>query len=619
MRNDTVKSHNFTRRAIVLGGGKLLLVSTLVARLYQLQIIEADRYTTMSEGNRIRILPALPRRGKMLDRQGRVMAEGQRRYQVVYESTGSKEADAILKKAAELLELDFNSTQALMKKLSKLRFGETLIVEDFAEWESVTKVEVNAVDLPGIRVNTPEVRHYPFASVAANITGYTGIPNEKEAENNALYRHPDFRIGKAGVEVKLEERLQGKPGIRQVEVNARGAYVRELNVERDIPGEDITLTIDMALQQHAVEHLSGKGGLKHEGGAAVVMDVRTGGVLALASVPNYDPNQFVRGIKQDYWNSLMQNPDKPLLNKALNPYPPGSTFKPITGLAGLHYGECNEHTTFFCPGHYEFGGRRFHCWQRHGHGTVNLAQALMVSCNVYFFNLARRVGIDRLATMARQFGFGDITGIELPAEKAGIIADSAWKERTFGKQWYAGETLSIAIGQGYTLATPLQLALMTARIAGGGKALTPSLLAGGGSQEMEMVLMDNGEKLLLPPVSSKFEELAVSPQHLAIIRKGMGWVVNGERGTAQRIKTNDPDYMIAGKTGTSQVISNSFKDIPAERSQRYHALFIGFAPIHDPRYSVAVVVEHGGFGSSVAAPIGRELLMKARELENKSA
>lgn len=616
MRNDTVKSHNFTRRAIVLAGGNLLLLTVLGARLYQLQMIDADKYQTMAEGNRVRIFPTMPRRGKLLDRKGDIIAEGQRRYQVVFEPMGSKEATTILQKAAELLEMDFNTNQALQKKLAKLRFNETLLVQDFVEWDQVTKIEVNAQELPGVRVITPEVRHYPYGAATAPFTGYIGIPSEHDIQDNELYRQPDFRIGKTGIELTQETQLQGHPGIREVEVNARGAFVRELRAEKDTPGEDITLTIDMDLQKIAVEQLTGKGGLKTEGGSAVLMDIETGGVLAMASVPSYDPNQFVRGIKPDYWKTLNADLDKPLTNKAISPYPPGSTFKTITAMAALEAGLASEHTSFYCGGYYAFGGRRFHC--SHSHGSVNLPQAIGVSCNVYFYNLGRIVGIERLAAMARKFGLDAPTGLELPGEKAGLIADEAWKRKTFKQPWYAGETLSIAIGQGYTLATPAQLVTQVARIASG-KRIKPTFIANRGMDGYEMVLLDNGEKMLLPGKKQEFENMDVNPAHLALVRRGMYMAINEPHGTGYSLRdTGDPDYLIAGKTGTSQVLSNKrFENVPAERAQRYHAVFIGFAPVGNPRFAASVLVEHGGYGATAAAPVAKALLLKAREIKGE--
>ncbi len=615
MRNETLKSQHFTRRALLVAGGQLLMLSALGGRLYYLQVVESDKYQTMANGNRVRVFPTLPKRGRLLDHQGKIIAEGHRRYQVLFEPLTLRGADTVLKKTAAMLEMDMNGQQALLKKLAKLHFGEALLVQDFVPWDKVTKVEVEAYALPGIRVTKPEVRYYPEGAVMGHLTGYVGMPDENDKLDEALLHYPEFRIGKTGLEERLEERLRGKPGLRQVEVDARGAYVRELSIDRGRSGEDVTLTIDLDMQRFMVEQLSGKGGLMKEGGSAVLLDVTNGHVLAMASVPGYDPNQFVRGIKQNYWDQLINDPDVPLTNKPTSsPYPPGSTFKTMTALAALHTGTATEDTSFFCPGFFQMGDRVFHCWNRNGHGTVNMPEAIMYSCNVYFFNIAKRLGVDPMMEMARQFGLGAPTGIELPGEKSGLLPTREWKRKTLGKPWVMGESLNAAIGQGYTLETPLQLAVQAARIATGGRKIIPTLIADAGLESYDLVQMDSGEKVLLPGKQREFGQVDIDPEHIRIVQKGMRMVVNDPRGGVYPLHLADPQYMFAGKTGTSQVLSNkTFKYVPTMKTERFHALFIGYAPVHDPRYAISVVIEHGGYGSGIAAPIARAILLKAQQ------
>lgn len=617
MRKHIEKSQHFTRRALLLAGGKLMLLSVLGGRLYYLQTAESKKYKSMAEGNRVRIFPIVPKRGRMLDRNGNVLAMGERRYQVKYESVGDKQSDMIIQKVAVLLELDFNHQQKLLERLASLKFGQTLVIEDYVDWQKVAKVEVNIHELPGITVSSPEVRSYPYAEATAHLLGYMGAPSEEDIERDALYRYPDFRIGKTGLEKAQEDRLRGEAGMRQVEVNSHGAYVRELDIHKGKQGEDVTLTIDIDIQQYVVEKLAGKGGLVTEGGSAVLLDIRSGDVLAMASVPSYDNNQFIRGISADYWKDLTENPDTPFAFKPIAlQYPPGSTFKTITALAALDAGVITTNTDFYCPGYYEFGGRKFHCWERGGHGHVNLKKAIAQSCNVYFYKLALRLGVNKMAAMARQFGLGEATGIDLPGEKSGIVPDKAWKRAERGKPWYNGETLNTAIGQGFLLVTPLQLAVMMARLASYGKKVSPNIVLDTSLEKYELVRLDNQEKVLLPGRKREFEQIEVHPWHIRSVLKGMEAVMNEEYGGGWHSRIKNPEYKMAGKTGTAQVLSNkTFKYVPKNKDERYHALFIGYAPVSDPRYAVSVVIEHGGYGSTIATPIARDILWKAQKME----
>lgn len=616
MLKDTKERYHFTRRAFVLGGAQLLLLSSLSTRLYYLQAVKGAEYTTQAEGNRIRLFPVLPPRGTLFDRNGNIIAEGEMRYQVLFDNTMSEEPEETVTRLSDILSIDFQQQETLLKKIAQRDQKGPVLVEANLPWEKIAKIEVNAPLLPGVHIAAPEIRYYPYGEVTSHITGYTGVVSQNDIKDSPLYKHPDFRIGKTGVEKTMEERLQGVAGVKQMEVNARGAFVRELAYDSGVSGENLTLTIDVELQKFVMEQLSGKGGLYNEGASAVVVDVFSGDVIAMGSVPTFDANQFVEGVKADYWQSLLNNPDSPLTNKAVSMhYPPGSTFKTLVAIAALEEGIITKDKKIYCPGYYEMGNRRFHCWERRGHGHLNLAESLAQSCNVYYYKIARELGVEKIAEMAHRFGLGQQTGIELPSERSGLVPDKDWKRRTMNDSWYIGETLNTGIGQGYLLVTPLQMAVMAARIASGGKRIEPRLVIDSSSDSYEMVALDTGEKILLPSIRRDFPYMNISRDHIESVKEGMSMAVNNSRGLVYPNRIQESHYAMAGKTGTAQVISDkTFKFTPKNKEERYHALFIGYAPIDSPRYAVSVVVEHGGYGSSIAAPIGKEILLKAQKL-----
>ena len=423
---------------------------------------------------------------------------------------------------------------------------------------------------------------------------------ENELTGDPLLELPGFRIGKSGIEKTYDLVLRGSAGNSQVEVNAYGRVIRELARDDGQPGETLALTLDLGLQRYVSARIGG------ESAAAAVLDVHTGDVLALASAPSYDPNAFNEGLSHAAWRELLRDARKPLIDKAIaGQYPPGSTFKMIVALAALENGVVTPQHRVTCTGEIELGDRVFHCWKRGGHGERQMVDAIEQSCDVYFYDIARRVGVDRIAAMARRLGLGGPTGIDLPAERPGLVPDRDWKLANYGEPWQQGETLVIGIGQGYLLATPLQLAVMTARLANGGVAVTPRLVrrpAEGGAG------------------APRFENLGVSPASLAVVTRGMRRVTNSPRGTAYRARIVDPGMEMAGKTGTSQVrrISKAERLTGVRKTEerpwieRDHALFVGFAPVGAPRYAAAVVVEHGGSGARRAAPIARDILRETQ-------
>ncbi len=625
IRNKLQLDKQFSRRAFLYGGIQGLMFGGLAARLYYLQMMQAENFQTLAEGNRMRLFPVLPSRGRLLDRSGHMLAEGFLRYQAFYDPPGHDLTQPIInivETLQQILHLDDEAVKNILEKIQNASSKEKILIDDYLNWEEVAALEVQRPQLPGIELKRPEMRTYPYGAITSHVVGYIGAPSKKDLENNPglsnLAGDPEFKVGKSGLELMLEDRLRGKAGVRQAEVDARGRFIRDLNIDPGTAGDDITLTLDIELQRYMIEQLAGKGGLEKEGGSGVVLDVTNGDILAMTSVPTYDPNRFTRGIDSDYWTFLNNNKDKPLINKAISSqYPPGSTFKPIVALAALEAGIINTETSVFCPGYLDFGSRRFHCWKRGGHGHMNVVEAIAESCNVYFYEMAKRVGVDLIAKYAKKFGFGELTGIELPNEKPGILPSPEWKREALNQPWYRGETLNMAIGQGYTTSTPLQLAVCMARMASGGRNVSPRLVRSNNPDDYELVQLDTGEKILLPKDTGAFPMInEISREHLATVMYGMNLVVNDRIGSAYRHRIKRPSMAFGGKTGTAQVVNRRFKDLPANAAMRFHSLFIGYAPVVKPKYAVSVIVEHGGYGSTMAAPIARNLLYKAQQLKS---
>ena len=595
----------FSRRLAMLGGVMAGMVSTLAGRMYYLQVIEGEKYRLLSDENRISRRPLLPSRGLILDRFGIPLATNSPNYRAILVAEQAPNVQGTLDAIAQLVPLNQHELRAIAKAIHGGRAFTPVTVKDDLDWEQVNQLELNLADLPGISVMIDQKRLYPFGGITSPILGYVSAPNEHEVnkDSDPLLRMPSFRIGKNGLEKQYDQQLRGSAGESQLEVNSFGRTIRELSREDGRPGEDLVTTLDIGLQAYAQQRLSSE-----LAGAAVVMDVFTGDILTLASTPSYDPAAFYRGLSSAQWRALTTDEYRPLTNKALaGEYAPGSTFKMITALAALDAG-VDPRGTVYCNGVTRLGTARFHCWKREGHGAMDMANALKNSCDVYFYEVARRAGIDGIAAMARLFGLGAATGLDIPGERGGLIPDSAWKEAAMGVRWQPGETLVAGIGQGFVSATPLQLCVMTARIANGGKSVLPRLKRGPGTEFAN----DDG--------APRFEPIALSPGHLRLVQEGMNLVTNGERGTAYGSRIEIPGMEMAGKTGTSQVrritmaerqrgvVKN--EDLPWK--QRDHALFVAFAPAHAPRDACTVVIEHGGGGSKVAAPIARDILIECQ-------
>ena len=606
MRGETGRANIFTRRAIIVGGAQALLTAGLAGRLYQLQVVESERYQVLADENRINMQLLQPARGRIFDRFGQVLAENRLNYRLVVVPEAALNLDKALDEIAALVPIEDHDRERVLREARRKQRFVPITVRENLTWDEVSQIEVNAPDLPGVMIDVGSRRLYAFGRDTVHIVGYVGAVNESDLErtDDPLLTLPDFRIGKNGAEKVLEGSLRGEAGSRQVEVNAYGRVIRELSRRTGRPGDDHMLTIDLGLQQYVAARFG------EESGSAVVLDVHSGEILALASMPNYDPNLFTSGISQRQWRELIGHPRFPLSNKSIaGQYSPGSTFKMIVALAALESGEVSPYQRFYCDGSIKLGKRRFRCWRRYGHGHVAMVQGLMESCDVYFYEVAKRVGIDRIAAMSERFGFGRKLDIELPGEKPGLVPTREWKRAMIGEPWQGGETLVVGIGQGYLLTTPLQLAVMVARIANGGIAVEPRLLA---------EVIRDGQPV--PRESETFNPMGLSPAHLDIVRKGMNFVVNEPKGTAYQARIEEPALAMAGKTGSVQVRRISerehrtgvIKNEDRPWKERDHALFVAYAPLERPRYGVAVVVEHGGSGGSVAAPIARDILREVQ-------
>lgn len=596
----------FSRRIVLLGGAKLAAFGALGLRLHQLQVQDASEFALQAEDNRVSQRLLMPARGRIVDRTGRPLADNVPVYRVWVVREQARDVEGVLRALAQIIAVPEPQLLAIVEQARIRAPFVPVTVRDDLSWDEVAQVAVHAPDLPGIRLDSGLVRRYPYGGEFAHILGYVGPVNERELEGDtdALLRVPDLRIGKSGIEGGYDAALRGRAGLLQMEVNAVGREIRELRRQPGTGGKDVELTLHADLQRYAHRRLASE-----LSASAVILDVHTGEVLAMVSVPSFTPGAFVDGVSHGLWNEWRDDPRAPLVNKATaGVYPPGSTYKMMTALAALELGIIDHDTNFYCPGFLKMGRARFHCWRSGGHGALAVVQALAQSCDVFFYETGKRIGIDKLAAMSRRFGLGGPTGIDLPNEREGLMPTRAWKEATIGEKWQPGETVVCSIGQGFVSATPLQLAVMTARLANGGYAVEPWVVR--------------------PPMGRAAPQapappMGISPISLALVREGMFEVVNGRRGTARSQKLLSETDQMAGKTGTSQVkritraerAAGLHKRTDKPWRDRHHALFVAFAPFTAPRYAVSVVIEHGGSGSRAAAPIARDLMQKTLDLD----
>ncbi|MEJ5375829.1 MAG: penicillin-binding protein 2 [bacterium] len=569
----------------------------LFLRLWQLQILEGETFERLSEKNRIRLRKIPFPRGIVMDKNGQVIADNRASFNLMVVPAEVEDPSSVMERLARGVQLDSHNAVSLVKQARKKNPFRSMVLREGLRWEEVAWVETNRLDLPGIWVEVEPRRHYPEGRKAAHVLGYVGeIPEELlKAWRGKGYRVGD-RVGRSGVEKTLEPYLRGRDGGIQVEVDAKGRHLGVLQEVSFEPGADVVLTLDMRLQEVAEEALGDRTG------AVVAGDPKTGAILAMVSHPSFDPNLFSEGISAETWKSLTESRDHPLTNRALMAqYPPGSTYKIVTAVAALEEGIITKDTPIYCPGHYTVGNRDYRCMKKEGHGWIRFREALIQSCDVYFYHLGHLLGVDRLARYAKGFGLGSPTGFDPDQEKPGLIPTSAWKKKRFGTPWHAGETVVAAIGQGYDLVTPIQQFVMISAVANGGEVMIPQIV--------ERVVGPDGRVLAsLEPRSQG--RVPASSSTLRLLKEALRGVVQDPRGTGQRAKV--PGVDVAGKTGTAQVVRMSERmrerKVAVPYRHRDHAWFVCFAPVEEPKIAVVVVVEHGGLGGMEAAPIAQRVI-----------
>jgi penicillin-binding protein 2 len=576
-------------------------MAVLAGRMRYLGIDQSDAFSLLAEQNRVNIQLLPPARGLILDRNGKLIAGNEQTYRVVITREGAGDVDLVLNRLSHLIPLTQEDLTRVLRDMAKNPAFVPIPVADRLSWEEFSSISLNAPALPGVTPDVGLSRLYPRDTDFAHVVGYVGPVSEKDLEGienpDPLLHIPKFQIGKIGVEKWTEDVLRGSAGNRKIEVNHVGRIMRELERAEGQSGADLTLTLDADLQNFLQVRLG------DQSAACVVMDVQNGDIMGAVSAPSFNPNLFVRGISNADYRALMDNDHRPLANKvAQGAYPPGSTFKIVTALAALADGQIDTDTTVSCPGYLDFGGRKFHCWKSGGHGKVDLARALAESCDVFFYDVAQKVGIEKISEMGKTMGLGQRHDLPMSAITEGILPTKEWKQARFNQDWRIGDTINASIGQGYVLASPLQLAVMTARVATG-RLVVPRLV-----KAVDGVEVAIAEAL----------PLGMETSHLQTVRAGMDQVVNGQHGTSYAARIDNVAMLMAGKSGTSQVRNISAAEretgvvdnVDRPWKERDHALFVAYAPADAPRYAVAVVVEHGGGGSLAAAPIARDALLR---------
>ena len=588
------KNKVFSRRIFFILVIKLILIFFLILRLIYLQFFRFNKFSTLADSNRIKSLIIPPLRGKVFDKNGKIIASNTKYYRILLNPAKKLNIPEALSNLAKTLKIEEKELLYYKNKknLVKSEDGYILVYDDLT-WDQLAKVEANIPDLPGIYIEEARRRFYPNDAVASNILGYVAAISKKEHnKDNILLSHPDFKIGKIGIEKLYENYLRGKAGIFHIEVDAYGHTIRNSGLQGtdSVAGSDLNLTIDIDLQKYIFELLGEKEG------AVSVLNIKTGAVEAIVSKPSFNANLFVSGISHEEWGKLVDNPSRPMVNKAVSEkYPPGSTFKLISAIAALENG-IDPKKELYCNGKLRLGRRIFHCWKKIGHGQVNLVKAIKESCNIYFYKISRKVGIKNIVDVAKEFGLGEKTDISLFNEKAGLLPSKKWKKEVIGENWVLGDTYNNVIGQGFMEVTNLQLAVMTARLASRGKKVEPYIV-----KENKKV---------------EFTDIDIKKENIDLVLKGMYQVTNVRGGTAYWSGLRGRKYRgyrMAGKTGTAQVVTinhkkeqKDLKDI--DYKKRNHGLFVGYAPFHDPKYAISVIIEHGGSGSGSAAPVGKRVM-----------
>ena len=631
------------RRMFIIGAAKIIVFTGIIVRLFSLQITDNKKYLTLSDKNRLREWRLPPVRGKFLDYFGNIIAGNVKVYQLHVIPEEVEDFKYLMVRLKEILDLSDRKFEKIIKQKKNQKPWETLIISKNLTWEQFTKVNYFLHDLVGAKPVLSVSRNYPFSDNYTHILGYVSEASEKDILNNEVIKNkhvPGLKVGKTGLEKTFENELIGTNGIQRYEVNAYGKRISQLDHSDGINGETIQLTIDTEIQKFCSELL------KDVAGSISVMDIYTGEILAMQSSPSFDPNLFLFGINQDDWQLIRNNPLKPLVNKTLSGlYSPGSTFKPMVALSALENGIINENFKVNCSGKTEMYGQTYHCWKKKGHGVVNLKNAMKQSCDTYFYEIARKLGVDRLKKTSIKFGLGEkVLDKTFMNEKKGLIPDTKWKKNNLGKGWVIGETLITGIGQGYTQTTPLQLCQMTAQLANGGFKIYPKIIVkkeDKTAEDIRIIMNENRKKLdeeesglqnateLLGLLNKKeHEPLFKNAKNIDIIKESIFASTNEIRGTSYKSRIDNPKYQFAGKTGTSQVkrITKADRELDLKTfeipyNERDHALYVAFGPYKNPRYALSIVVEHGGSGSTTAAPIAKnlfKLIIDRHELREKA-
>ena len=616
------KVHTINRRMFIIGAAKFIIFTGIIARLFSLQITENKKYLTLSDKNRLREWKLPPIRGEFLDYFGKIIAGNLEVYQLHIIPEEVEDFKYLMVRLKEILLINNHEFNKIIKRKNSQKSWETLIISKNLTWEQFAKVNYYLHDLIGAKPVLSISRNYPFNENYTHVLGYVSEASQNDMLNNEIIKNkhvPGLKVGKTGLEKTFENKLIGTNGVQRYEVNAYGKRISQLDHTDGINGETIKLTIDTEIQKLCNELLKGVAG------SISVMDIYTGEIVAMQSSPSFNPNLFLFGINQDDWQLIRNNPLKPLVNKTLTGlYSPGSTFKPIVALSALENGIVDENFKVNCTGKIEMYGQTYHCWKKKGHGIVDLKNAMKQSCDTYFYEIARKLGVDRLRETSIKFGLGEkVLNKTFDNEKKGLIPDTKWKKNNLGKGWVIGETLITGIGQGYTQTTPLQLCLMTAQLANGGFKIYPKIIFDENNksvEEIKSIIEKNSKNLeetseLLDFLNKKeHERLFDNSKNIKLVREAMFASTNEVRGTSYSSRIEDPKYQFAGKTGTSQVKRITLLDreldlktLEIPYNERDHALYIAFGPYKNPRYALSIVIEHGGSGSSAAAPIAKKL------------
>lgn len=595
---DDLLEKRFQRRTLILGAAKGTLLLGLMGRLFQLQVLDKKHYEGLSDKNRLHRFLIIPERGLIVDRNNTLLADLKTEYYCVFEpnTEGTKLAD-LMPKIKDIIILNDLDLKNIQKQIDSKRTLDSIMIKENMTLDEMARLQVHLFELPGIRCDKVKSRSYADPHPFSHLLGFVGMPSQKEKDTDPLFLLPEFRVGKTGLEKQFDTILRGKAGSKTVEVNAYRKIQRVISHEKGIKGNDLYLTIDATLQKKVYDILS-----PHLSASCVVMHAHTGAIHAFVSYPGFDTNLFLHRIYKKDWDALSNDPHHPLVNKLIQgTYAPGSTFKMIIALAALKKGIINEKTIFSCSGKFDYKNHIYHCWnwKNGGHGAVNLERALAGSCDVFFYHLALKLSVDEIAEMATFFGLGSLTGIEIPNERKGLIPTHNWHLEKRKSKWLTGDNINLSIGQGKILTTPLQLCRMMAGLCNGGKLVTPHLI--------------KTDTPICEPID-------VAPDHLKIIQKGMSSVVNQPYGTAYASRIMDEKYAMLGKTGSTQVARITKKQ-RAEGTLnqnpwhlKEHALFVGGAPLNDPQFVIAVLIEHGGSGGRISAPIARDILQATQEI-----